>query len=961
MRKTLLKISLLVLLLFQLSCTSSVLEEDNKPLLNTIDPGVLTARLDNGFEYYLRSTNGAADNEQIEVRLVVKAGALHETRSQRGYAHLVEHMAYRGTEHFSGADIEGLLDDAGLRWGVDVNATTHYGATIYRFTLHESDSELLPRLFDLMSEWLTSVQFDADALEREKRIIEAEWRERYAKRNYVVDPVTAVAFSGSQYAASAPVGNLENIRGATTLSVKQFWKTHYRPDNAALVVTGISQPWKLEPLINTFFELPDLVREPVSGDEYQISEVQGDVVRAKFLSYLNPESSLPQLAVNFISTAPGITSRVESAVAAGFQDQLLFKVFTHLVRNRLAKTRYCNAVQVETSLLESGQTIEHVKLSLTEIDLLPCLSALSAAVDSVVLTALTDEEFNEFHQLFEAIVKDAVYHYRNRNAAEMAESLVEMVVGGEPSISVWDLQAQLNQVVERVDRKTLNEMISNIINTHDVVYSVIGNENPPPTAAQMQASVEIDERKIPHSGASRLVNGRLHPDQSKISVPVLDITEGSVVKLVESGSHHQWRLQNGAMVTLIEDDRFDYVAVTAMSRGGFAQRDTEFSRAAYVLPQFIATNGVGGYISSTLRNEKSNNEIALEPFVDATSHGINASSRSEDLPLLLTLIDGYFQEPMIIEPASSSLLRKLNDQKPGARWHQLAGNHRVGHPLSDRPIELTTDDFKQVQRQLFSSPSDFSFVFIGSLDPNELQRELNRLAYNGTFKRELYSHTDRFSVNQVSMLNHRSEVTDVIFNMACDSLADGDGGQYRQWLLLADIITNRLRMSIRERRGLAYEIESKQFVANTPTASNYLLQQYRYSVAPQFSGESTLLMANVLEELASNGVTESEFQRSIAREKRNQFLRRHSAVNMANTMATEWLAMGKVSIFDQSTFTLSGINELVECAYSDRARQVVLKSIDTFNSTQPVDSALHQKEQNAFQGSAEVEQDASSR
>ncbi len=951
-RHTLQTLALLTLLL-QLSCSSSVVEVDNTPLNHAIDPGVLSARLANGFEYYLRSTNSAADNEQIEVRLVVKAGSLHETQSQRGYAHLVEHMAYRGTEHISANDIEGLLDESGLRWGVDINATTHYGATIYRFTLHQNDVELLPRLFDLMSEWLTSIQFDPDALEREKRIIESEWRERYAKRNYVVDPVTAAAFDGSRYAISTPIGSLESIRGATVQSLKQFWETHYRPGNAALIVTGSRQPWRLEPLINRFFALPAVAQKPVSGGVDQASTVSVDVDGPKYISYLNPENALPQLAVNFISAAPDSS---DNAVAVRFQNQLLFKVFTHLLRNRLLKTKFCNSVQVETSLLESGQAIEHIKLSLTEGDLLPCLSAVSTALDSVASTELTDEEFSEFHQLFESIVKDTVYHYRNRDAVEMAESLVEMVVSGEPSISVWDLQTQLNEVVESVDRKTMNAMISDIVNTHGVVYSVVGNESLPPTAAQLQAAVESAHQRIPQAEASRLVNGRLHPDQSDVSVPELVLSQGSVVKLAHSGAHHQWQLQNGAIVTLIEDNRFDYIAVTGVSRGGFAQRDAGFSRAAYLLPQFIAANGVDGYVSSSWRNAKSSRQIVLEPFVEATSHGINASSRTEDLPLLLTMMDGYFQEPMIIEPASSSLLRKFNDQKPEMHWRELVGKQPMGvSRLNDRTA-LTTDKFRQIQRELFASPGDFSFVFVGSLDPNVLHQQLHRLAYSSEPKITLPSRLDQFPVNRVSVLNHRSEITDVIHHMVCDALVLGDDGErYREWLLLADIVTNRLRFSIRERHGLAYEIESDQFVANTTVATNYLLHQYRYSVAPEFSGESISLIAGVLEDLVQNGITESEFQRSIAREKRNRLLRKRSAINIANTMATEWLAIGSVSAFDQSALTLSGINELAACAYSGSEGQVVLNSIEPFNVTHPVEPAINHKDRNAFQGSAEVE------
>ena len=113
--------------------------------------------------------------------------------------HLLEHVVFRGTKRFSGRKIEALLEEAGLRWGVDVNATTHYGATIYRFSLTESEAELLPEVLSLAADFMHAVSFNPHDIEREKKIVSAEWRFRYGHRNFVVDPLVSAAFEGSQY------------------------------------------------------------------------------------------------------------------------------------------------------------------------------------------------------------------------------------------------------------------------------------------------------------------------------------------------------------------------------------------------------------------------------------------------------------------------------------------------------------------------------------------------------------------------------------------------------------------------------------------------------------------------------------------------------------------------------------------------------------------------------------------
>ena len=144
--KTILPLAVATLIL---SC-SSVAELEGPVQPESMDPGVLTAELENGFEYFLRSSNATLDSDRIEVRLISKTGSLSERDDQRGYAHLLEHMAFRGTENFTLEDIESLISSVGLRWGADVNATTHYGATIYRFSLQQDDYELLPQLLSLI-------------------------------------------------------------------------------------------------------------------------------------------------------------------------------------------------------------------------------------------------------------------------------------------------------------------------------------------------------------------------------------------------------------------------------------------------------------------------------------------------------------------------------------------------------------------------------------------------------------------------------------------------------------------------------------------------------------------------------------------------------------------------------------------------------------------------------------------
>src|SRR5450756_2352071 len=86
------------------------------------DPAVKIGTLSNGMRYYIRENH--KPEKRAELRLVVNAGSVLEDEDQRGLAHMVEHMAFRGTKRFAGNQISSYLESVGMRYGPDINAFT---------------------------------------------------------------------------------------------------------------------------------------------------------------------------------------------------------------------------------------------------------------------------------------------------------------------------------------------------------------------------------------------------------------------------------------------------------------------------------------------------------------------------------------------------------------------------------------------------------------------------------------------------------------------------------------------------------------------------------------------------------------------------------------------------------------------------------------------------------------------
>ncbi len=955
------------------SCTSSV-EVDNHRRPVVIDPGVLSGQFANGFSYYLRSANSAFDNDRLELRLVVKAGSIHENLDQRGYAHLVEHMAYRGTKSYSLGKIEALVSDNGLRWGIDVNALTHYGATVYRFSLHRSDEHLLPDVLSLMAEWLDSISFEPLALEKEKRIVSAELRERYAARGYVVDPVTVSAYADSRYENRQPAGDPAKIDAVTADGLRSFWSRTYRPDNAVLIVTGANKPWQFEPMIASAFSgldarlsVDEAGETEQANNEYSFIDGRSSFDGIKFYqdgtlveltSSSDPTLALPGLSVNLITRPNSPPLDIAESVVAiqdRFRSQLLFSAFSYLVRDRIANTQACSAIELNASLLESGQAVEKIELSLTEDALLDCLSVAFDAVKKVRKSRVTEEEFFEFQSLFRQITQLSVDQYRSRTASELASGLVDMVANGEVLVSAWDMQKILNEVTSALDLDALNAMISGITESHRLVISAVSNTDQAPSIEAMVASVGEPKQNLPKRVRSTVTHGVLNPVQTELperdnnysqelersiasllpdelvlrSMPGLS----SVVKVRSQGRYHEWQLENGATVILLQDAASDHVSLSAISSGGYARFSGASELAAKSLPEYLAVNGISGFTGRSLRKIMTDHQIYVEPVVEAFHHGIDASGKAQELSAMISMTRGYFAEPLVVEPHSSVFLEHLNVSKarsgwPAPVWQGIADRTLDDKVESDKSMidrteksSISNDLFLNAHNALYGSTQDFGFVFVGMLEPEVLERELHRLIINREVENKKQETSRQDSVVNTVLINHDEKHTDITVVLSCDvvpEFSDLDFNELSEasstdnlslwhWEILSEVIAEELRYALREEGGYVYEIDS-----SVPTSTTYL-QKFEFSVQPSDANEVLSIVSDELAQLSFHGVPESKVHGAVARDRRHRMLDASDYKSVSLKAAQRWLAGGEATFEEDIAADLGYLNTLAQC------------------------------------------------
>ena len=133
------------------------------------DPAVKTGTLDNGLKYYILKNDQTKNNAYFYLN--VQAGSIDETDEEQGLAHFVEHMAFNGSTHFKKNELIRKLEQLGVRFGADLNASTGFQDTTYNLQINTAEKENINSAFLVLSDWAGGISFDAEEIEKEKGVV----------------------------------------------------------------------------------------------------------------------------------------------------------------------------------------------------------------------------------------------------------------------------------------------------------------------------------------------------------------------------------------------------------------------------------------------------------------------------------------------------------------------------------------------------------------------------------------------------------------------------------------------------------------------------------------------------------------------------------------------------------------------------------------------------------------------
>lgn len=215
------------------------------------DPEWVFGEMDNGLRYAVRR-NGVPPG-QVSIRIRIDAGSLYEEESERGYAHLLEHLLFRESKYLGPAMAIPTWQRLGASFGSDTNAETSPTHTVYKLDLPGATEASLGESFRLLSGMVREPVLSDANIAAEVPIVLAEMRERGGAAQRVAEGSREIIFSGQRLSNRLPIGTEETLTAARSDAVSAFHSRWYRPENTVIVVAGDFDPQLFAAQIERWF------------------------------------------------------------------------------------------------------------------------------------------------------------------------------------------------------------------------------------------------------------------------------------------------------------------------------------------------------------------------------------------------------------------------------------------------------------------------------------------------------------------------------------------------------------------------------------------------------------------------------------------------------------------------------------------------------------------------------------
>ena len=804
-----------------------------------IDSAVRVGKLENGLTYYIR--HNEYPKQRAEFHIAQAVGAILEEDHQNGLAHFLEHMAFNGTEHFAGKGIIEYFESIGVNFGGNINAYTSLDETVYRLSEVPTTREgIIDSALLVMHDWACGLLLLPEEIDAERGVIREEWRTGAQANRRMWKAINPLKYPGSQYAKRDVIGDTAVINNFAYDALRDYYKKWYGPDNQAIIVVGDIDVDQIEQKIKALWA--DVPARANRGERplYSVNDNEQPIVAI----VRDKEAQNTRIELEFKKgKLPQALRGTDAAYTMSLAMDLVCSMFNNRLQDLAIKPEasfvgagsyYGELVKekdafVAIYLAKQGQEVQAYKDLLTQLEKMRRYGFTHAELDRVKKEWLAtyEKSYNERTTV--------------RNIRRAQECIRHYLDGAPMTGEAWEYQ-MVQQILPMISVEMLNQIAQQLVTDENLIISFQAPEAKEvvlPTEAEaieMLAAVKNEEIEAPVEETIRENLVEKAPKAGKIRKTTYNETLGTT----------EWKLSNGVRV-VVKPTTFkqDEILFYAFSQGGRSLVATADLPSAVLATDVVELGGLADMSATDLQKALTGKRVSVSPRIGTYSESLNGSSTVKDLETLLQLNYLYFTAPRRDEESYQTLISILEsqlanrDKNPKVAWsdsvQMMASNYSDRTMIVDKALleNASLDKALEVYKARFANPADFTFFFVGNVDPADEAFQAQVCQWLGglkTTKKMEKAADDKVRVAMGVQKNY--------FTRKMETKTASNRIQYTSYdmpytlandlnmEMIGRILSTRYLESIREREGGSYGVGCAGWMNIRPVPSAVLIMQF---------------------------------------------------------------------------------------------------------------------------------------
>ncbi|MCD6320244.1 MAG: insulinase family protein [Candidatus Desulfofervidaceae bacterium] len=771
---------------------------------------VINFKLPSGLEVVLQESDTAP---VVAIQIWVKTGSAYESETEAGISHLIEHMVFKGTQHYKPGEIAKIIEGN----GGSINAYTSFDYTVYHVVMPASKWQVG---LNVLADMVQNALFDPQELASEKKVVLEEIsKDEDSPFHILSNTLFSTAYKVYPYRRPI-IGYTKTVRTFSREDVFRYYKKWYQPANMVAVIVGDIKKEEVKDALNQLFPVSDTVSVFNPPQEPPQKELRFVTLNKPFKeTYLGLGFPIPGVgkedtyALDVLSEILGGSESARLNVILKLKKSIVHSIGTH------AFTPKGPGLFIIQSLLE----VKNLKTALKEI---------FTQIEKIKNEGVLSEELAKAKLNLES---EFIYDQETMEGWGRTLGFFQVVEGDARRCEDYlaNIRAVTEEKVKEVARKYFNPKHLSLV-----------------VVAPEEAQVKLTAKEIQS----------LWPSLLETKPPTRN---PSVQKFV---------LDNGLTLLVKENHHLPTFAVTAVFMGGLRAETPKTNGVSNFVARML-TRGTSKHSAIEIATIIDSMAGQIDTFSGWNTFGLNGHFLTRFFPEAMQLVAEILREPAFA-PEEMEKIRTLilaaikqKEDRPSSLaftqfYKTLYGNHPYGMDIlgTEETIKkITSDDLKRFYHT-YAKPNNMVLAVVGRVNANEILKTVKRLFGDWPKQEITFSQPPLPTAPNVPVSTKKILPKEQV-HFVLGSLGTTMYAKDKLALAVLDAILSgqggRLFINLRDKKGLAYALTFVHREGIEPG-----MWAVYMATSPQKLNEAIEGVKEELRKIIKDGISKAELNRA---------------------------------------------------------------------------------------------------